>query len=149
MASAAASMTEVKTRRPPYWSVQTPSGERTSEPVRIGVPTSRPNCVSLRPRSFLIWMPMMAKIVHTAKQMVKAMVESHNARCAFARVAFRRRHLRSVRQKAARGGSREGYAKRFSDFAVRNALRWTSVGRWWPTISAATVVPISDRQKWQ
>jgi hypothetical protein len=27
---------------------------RTSEPVRIGVPTSRPNCVSFRPSSALI-----------------------------------------------------------------------------------------------
>ena len=48
------------------------------------MPTIRPNCVSLRPRSCLIWTPMIAKIVQTAKQIVKAMVESHNARCAFA-----------------------------------------------------------------
>ena len=39
--------------RPPYWSVQMPSISRISEPVRIGVPTSRPNCVSLSPRSLL------------------------------------------------------------------------------------------------
>ena len=48
--------------------------------VRIGVPTSRPNWVSERPRSFLIWMPMMAKIVQTAKQTVKANVDSQSAR---------------------------------------------------------------------
>ena len=44
------------------------------------MPTSRPNWVSLSPRSCLIWMPMMEKIVHTAKQTVKAMVDIHSAR---------------------------------------------------------------------
>ena len=73
-------MVSVKTTRPPYWSDQMPSIRRISEPVRIGVPTSRPNCVSLSPRSFLIWMPMIAKIVQTAKQTVKAMVDSQSAR---------------------------------------------------------------------
>src|SRR5487761_2256267 len=57
-----------------------PRKMRTSEPVRIGVPTSRPNCVSLRPSCCLIWMPMMAKIVHTAKQTVNAMVDIQSAR---------------------------------------------------------------------
>ena len=57
-----------------------PSSMRIEEPVRIGVPTSRPNCVSLRPRSRFIWMPMMEKIVHTAKQTVKAMVDIQSAR---------------------------------------------------------------------
>ena len=46
----------------------------------MGVPTSRPNWVSLSPRSFLICTPMMEKIVQTAKQTVKAIVESHSAR---------------------------------------------------------------------
>ncbi len=50
-----------------------------SETVRIGVPTSRPNWVSERPRSFLIWMPMIAKIVQTAKHTVKANVENQSA----------------------------------------------------------------------
>ena len=48
--------------------------------MRIGVATSRPNCVSLSPRFALIWMPMIAKIVQTAKQIVKEKVDSHNAR---------------------------------------------------------------------
>ncbi len=78
--TAAETMVKVNTIRPPYWSDQMPSISRISDPVRIGVPTSRPNCVSLRPRSRLIWTPMMAKIVHTAKHTVKATVESHSAR---------------------------------------------------------------------
>src|SRR5262245_55075044 len=60
--------------RPPYWSAQMPRIRRISDTVRIGVPTSRPNCVSLRPRSFLICTPTMEKIVHTAKHTVKASV---------------------------------------------------------------------------
>ena len=59
---------------PPYWSVQTPSSRRINEPVRMGVPTRRPNWVSLRPRSFFICTPMIEKIVQTAKQTVKARV---------------------------------------------------------------------------
>ena len=35
--------------------------------------------MSLSPRSFLICTPMMEKIVQTAKQTVKAIVESHSA----------------------------------------------------------------------
>jgi hypothetical protein len=65
-------MVSGKTILPPYWSVQTPRNRRTSDPVRIGVPTSRPNCVSFRPSSALISIPMIAKIVQTAKQIVKA-----------------------------------------------------------------------------
>ena len=53
---------------------------RTSEPVRIGVPTSRPNWVSFSPSSSLMRTPMMEKIVHTAKQTVKAMVDMRRAR---------------------------------------------------------------------
>src|SRR5689334_10609519 len=53
---------------------------RTSEPVRIGMPIRRPNWVSLRPSSALILMPMIEKIVHTAKQTVKAMVDIDSAR---------------------------------------------------------------------
>src|SRR5262249_22950800 len=63
-------------------SVQIPSASRISEPVKIGVPTSSPNWVSLRPSSCLMRMPMIAKIVHTAKQTVKAIVDIHSAvRC--------------------------------------------------------------------
>jgi hypothetical protein len=57
---------------------------RTSEPVRIGMPISSPNSVSLRPSSVLILTPMMEKIVHTAKQTVKAMVDIESARVAAA-----------------------------------------------------------------
>ena len=56
-----------------------PSSMRTREPVRIGIPISRPNCVSLSPSSALILMPMMEKIVHTAKHTVKAMVDMASA----------------------------------------------------------------------
>ena len=45
------------------------------------MPISRPNCVSLNPSSALILMPMIEKIVHTAKQTVKAMVDMVSARC--------------------------------------------------------------------
>ncbi len=51
-----------------------PSGNRTSEPVRIGVATSRPNSVSLRLSCCLIRMPMMENMVHTAKFTAKAKV---------------------------------------------------------------------------
>jgi hypothetical protein len=53
---------------------------RTSEPVRIGVPTSRPNSVSESPSSSLMRTPMIEKIVQTAKQTVKAMVDIESAR---------------------------------------------------------------------
>ena len=52
----------------------------TSDPVRIGVPTRRPNSVSLRPSSSLMRTPMIEKIVHTAKQTVKATVDIASAR---------------------------------------------------------------------
>src|SRR3569623_569607 len=57
-----------------------PSARRISEPVRIGVPTRRPNSVSLRLSCCLIWTPMMAKMVQTAKHTVNAMVDIHKAR---------------------------------------------------------------------
>src|SRR3569623_1242977 len=57
-----------------------PSARRISDPVRIGVPTSRPNSVSLRLSCCLIWTPMMAKMVQTAKHTVKAIVDIHSAR---------------------------------------------------------------------
>jgi hypothetical protein len=50
------------------------------EPVRIGVATSRPNCVSFRPSSALMATPIMEKIVQTAKQAVKAIVLRLKAR---------------------------------------------------------------------
>jgi len=67
-------MTSENTRRPPYWSVQMPRKTLVSEPVRMGVPTSRPNCVSVSPSSCLIRTPMMEKMVHTAKHVVNATV---------------------------------------------------------------------------
>ena len=66
--------------RPPNCSVQTPRKIRLTDPVRTGVATSRPNCVSLSPSSPLIFTPMIEKIVQTAKQMVKAKVLSPRAR---------------------------------------------------------------------
>ncbi len=66
--------------RPPNCSVQTPRKMRLIEPVSTGVATSRPNCVSDSPRSCLIFTPMIEKIVHTAKQTVKAKVLSPSAR---------------------------------------------------------------------
>src|SRR6266700_2571571 len=56
-----------------------PKAMRTSEPVRIGVPTSKPNSVSLSPSSSLMRTPMMEKIVHAAKQTVKAIVDIRRA----------------------------------------------------------------------
>ena len=53
---------------------------RISDPLRIGVPIRSPNWVSLNPSSCLIRMPMIEKIVQTAKQMVKERVESQSAR---------------------------------------------------------------------
>ncbi|MNS67214.1 hypothetical protein D3C72_1004590 [compost metagenome] len=51
-----------------------PSGTRTREPVRTGMAANRPNWVSERPNCALMGMPSTAKIIHTAKQMVKANV---------------------------------------------------------------------------
>jgi hypothetical protein len=62
------------TMRPPNLSVHMPSGRRISEPVRTGVATSIPNCVSLRARVSLMGMPMTANIIHTMKQTVNAIV---------------------------------------------------------------------------
>ena len=44
------------------------------------MPIRRPNWVSFSPSSCLIRMPMIEKIVQTAKQIVKEMVESQSAR---------------------------------------------------------------------
>ena len=76
--------------RPPIWSVQMPRNTRISEPVRIGVPTSNPSCASLRPRSAWILTPMMEKIVHTAKQTVKANVLMPSATFCWPRVTIDR-----------------------------------------------------------
>ncbi len=62
------------TMRPPYLSVQMPSGTRTSEPDSTGIAVSSPNSVAFRPRVFLSGMPMTANIIHTMKQTVKASV---------------------------------------------------------------------------
>jgi hypothetical protein len=51
-----------------------PRRTRTSDPVRIGVPTSSPNSVSESPSSSFTPRPMIEKIVHTAKHAVKATV---------------------------------------------------------------------------
>ena len=51
-----------------------------SEPERIGVPTSKPNSASLRPSFCLMPIPIMEKIVQTAKQTVKAAVLAIRAR---------------------------------------------------------------------
>jgi hypothetical protein len=55
---------------------------RTSDPVRIGVPISRPNSLSLNFRSAAMRTPMMENMVQTAKQTVKAIVDIVSARVA-------------------------------------------------------------------
>ncbi|MBP1293962.1 putative membrane protein [Bradyrhizobium elkanii USDA 61] len=57
-----------------------PSTSRINDPLKIGVPTSKPNSVSFSPSSCLIRIPMIEKIVQTAKQIVKEIVESQSAR---------------------------------------------------------------------
>src|SRR5690554_4211913 len=57
-----------------------PRKRRLIEPVRIGVAISRPSWVSVRPSSSLIRMPMMEKMVQTAKQRVNAKVDKPSAR---------------------------------------------------------------------
>ena len=64
--------------RPPYLSVQMPSGTRISEPVSTGVAVSRPNSVAFRPSVFLIGMPITPNIIHTMKHTVKASVLTIN-----------------------------------------------------------------------
>src|SRR6266508_5883637 len=56
-----------------------PSGRRTSEPVRMGVATNRPNSVSLRLSSALILIPMTENITQTAKFTAKASVLAASA----------------------------------------------------------------------
>ena len=60
--------------RPPYLSVQMPSGTRISEPVSTGIAVSRPNSVALRSSAFLIGMPITPNIIQTMKQTVNASV---------------------------------------------------------------------------
>ena len=72
-------MTMGKTTRPPYRSVQIPRKIRLNDPVRIGVATRRPNSVSFKPKSSLIWMPMIENIVQAAKQTAKEKVLSERA----------------------------------------------------------------------
>jgi hypothetical protein len=60
--------------RPPKRSVHIPSGSRISEPVRTGIATRMPNCVSLRPSDCLIGMPMTANIIQTMKHTVNEVV---------------------------------------------------------------------------
>jgi hypothetical protein len=81
VAAAPHSITSAISVRPPNWSDQIPRNTRLTDPVSTGVAMSRPNWVSVRPSCALIWMPMMEKIIHTAKHTVKAKVLSHRARC--------------------------------------------------------------------
>ena len=60
--------------RPPYLSVQMPSGTRINEPVSTGVAVSRPNSVAFKPSVFLIGIPITPNIIQTMKQTVKASV---------------------------------------------------------------------------
>ena len=80
-ATAVAAISTVYTIRPPYWSVQIPRKMRLRDPVRMGVATRIPNSVSLSPRSCLMRIPMMEKMVHTAKQTVNAKVLTPRAWC--------------------------------------------------------------------
>ena len=81
VAAAVTAISSVYTARPPYWSVQIPRKMRLSEPVRIGVATRMPNSVSLSPRSCSMRIPMMEKMVQTAKQTVNAKVLRPRAWC--------------------------------------------------------------------
>ena len=74
MAGTVTAISTVITRRPPYLSVQMPSGTRMSEPVSTGVAISKPNSVALRPSVFFSGMPMTPNIIHTMKHTVKASV---------------------------------------------------------------------------
>src|SRR3546814_2486103 len=66
-------------RSPPNLSARPPRATCVSEPVRIGVPARRPNWASVRPRSCLIFTPMIEKIVQTPNAAVKAKVLSVRA----------------------------------------------------------------------
>jgi len=76
-------MTIAITRRPPNRSAMMPMNRRDIEPDRIGVPTSRPSAVSDRLRSFCTSMPMIEKMVHSAKEATNPIVlaESAHRRC--------------------------------------------------------------------
>ena len=71
---ATSSMWMKNTRRPPKRSVIKPRGKRTSEPVRIGNATIRPNWASDSPSSSLMRIPMIENIVQTAKFTANASV---------------------------------------------------------------------------
>ena len=59
------------TIRPPYLSVQMPSGTRISEPESTGSAARMLNWVSVSPNSSLTGMPTTASIIHTIKHTVK------------------------------------------------------------------------------
>ena len=67
-------MTHAITMRPPYLSVQIPSGTRTKEPLSTGMDMSKPNCVEFRLSIFLMGIPMTPNIIQTMKHTVKAKV---------------------------------------------------------------------------
>ena len=60
--------------RPPYLSVQMPSGTLISDPVSTGMAVSRPNSVAFKFSIFLMGMPMTPNIIQTMKHTVKASV---------------------------------------------------------------------------
>src|SRR5665647_1887658 len=74
MAGTVIAISSARTMRPPYLSVQMPSGTRISDPVNTGMAVSRPNSVALRPSVFLIGMPITANIIQTMKHTVNANV---------------------------------------------------------------------------
>src|SRR5450631_4728637 len=74
MAGTVAAINTIITMRPPYLSVQMPSGTRISEPVNTGMAVSSPNSVALSPKVFFNGMPMTPNIIHTMKQTVNANV---------------------------------------------------------------------------
>ena len=74
MAGTVNAISSVMTMRPPYLSVQMPSGTRIREPVSTGVAVSRPNSVALRPSAFLIGIPITPNIIQTMKHTVNASV---------------------------------------------------------------------------
>ena len=70
------------TMRPPYLSVQIPSGTRISEPVSTGVAVSRPNSVALSDSAFLIGIPITPNIIQTMKHTVNANVLTNSTESA-------------------------------------------------------------------
>ena len=74
MAGTVRAISTAMTMRPPYLSVQMPSGTRISDPVSTGMAVNRPNSVELRLSAFLIGMPITPNIIHTMKHTVNASV---------------------------------------------------------------------------